>query len=74
MEYHKLSKEELLQGVSCSPLDTSIWINSMMELQRRREERLASWTRTLAIVTMVLTASTIANVIIAYFFQLPLLV
>ena len=67
MKYHRLWREELLREVSYNPPDTSVWINSMMELQRRREERLVSWTRMHVMVIMVLAASTIADVIIALF-------
>ena len=62
MDYHRESKEQLLRNLS-NPPDTPVWINSQIELQRRREELLIRWTRTLAVSTIVLAASTIADVV-----------
>jgi hypothetical protein len=69
MEYRILSKDQLLSHVSNSPPDTPVWINSMMELQRRREEYLVHWTQILVIVSIVLAASTIVDVAITFVFH-----
>lgn len=64
MDYHTESKQRLLTNLANNPPDTPVWINSQLELQRRREEALTCWTRTLAICTVVLALSTIADLIV----------
>jgi hypothetical protein len=59
-----MPKEELLRNLTENPADTPIWINSQIELQRRLEERLTIWTRTLAISTIILAICTVTDVIL----------
>lgn len=69
MDYHKLSKEQLLQNLS-NPPNTPVWVNSQVELQRRREEPLVRWTRVLAVSIIILALSTIVHIVVnvmAYF-------
>jgi len=57
-DYSMQSDEQLLRHLSHSPPDTPDWINSRVELERRREEKLIRWTRTLAVSTVTLVIAT----------------
>jgi hypothetical protein len=70
-DYSVLTAKALLSNLSQNPPDTPIWINSRVELERRREEQLSErtaslsrWTRVLAISTIVLVICTAADVLL----------
>jgi hypothetical protein len=58
-DYRMQSNEDLLTHLSRNPTDTPVWINSRVELERRREEKLIRWTRTLAVSTVLLVIATV---------------
>jgi len=58
-DYTQQSDKELRRHMSHNQPDMPIWINSRVELERRREEKLIRWTRTLAVSTVVLVIATV---------------